>query len=421
MLRRLFIFTAMLILILNIATAIEGYYTDDDKRDVSENPKGYLNLLDYFEYEPEDYDQGRCGNCWAWGSTVAIQLALNFEEGIRDRISIQYINSGMNGDLIEREGWFACKGGLEYFTATYYNHVGKIIPESNRGADYADYYPRYDDRSNRDISDIYTDIYYPVKDVDFEIIDRETNTNEEIKNIIKEKLKDGKAVAYGYYLPVELGAWNEFYKFWKDEPNNLWNPKDYEDLTWERVGGHMVAIIGYDETVPGEEHWIVLNSWGPYEGRPNGLFKLDMDSDFKAKFYYPEGDYGYMHRLTYLDNIEFGDEDGIKISPQRHDSVRMSNMRFEADRQHETIQTSIRLTSNEDYMNLLDVKVTYVIYDLGIKRTMGPFDIDMDDEVVKKINMDLPRDTPPGEYDVRITLTNEDGLKRVKHRIIMVD
>ena len=54
---------------------------------------GSVSLLDHMNYKPEQRNQGNCGNCWIWAGTGALEIALDVQEGIKDRLSIQYVNS----------------------------------------------------------------------------------------------------------------------------------------------------------------------------------------------------------------------------------------------------------------------------------------------------------------------------------------
>jgi len=57
---------------------------------------GSYSLLGQIEYTPSERNQGACGNCWVWAGTSVMEVALNSQEGIKDRLSIQYINSNYN-------------------------------------------------------------------------------------------------------------------------------------------------------------------------------------------------------------------------------------------------------------------------------------------------------------------------------------
>ena len=75
-----------------------------------------VHLLSHLEYNPEERYQGECNNCWAWVGTGCLEIALDVQENIKDRLSIQYINS-CQYDVI---GISPCEGGnVVNFTDMY--------------------------------------------------------------------------------------------------------------------------------------------------------------------------------------------------------------------------------------------------------------------------------------------------------------
>ncbi len=48
----------------------------------------HFNLLSHLYYIPEERDQGYIGNCWVWGGTGCMEIALDVQLGIKDRLSI---------------------------------------------------------------------------------------------------------------------------------------------------------------------------------------------------------------------------------------------------------------------------------------------------------------------------------------------
>ena len=69
----------------------------------------------------------------------------------------------------------------------------------------------------------------------------------------------------------------------------------YKHHTGEHAGGHVVTIVGYDDS---KSCWIVKNSWGPKWGE-KGWFRMAYDADMIAEWYgprtgvmYVEGVYG---------------------------------------------------------------------------------------------------------------------------------
>ncbi|PIN86251.1 hypothetical protein COV19_05575 [Candidatus Woesearchaeota archaeon CG10_big_fil_rev_8_21_14_0_10_44_13] len=66
---------------------------------------------------------------------------------------------------------------------------------------------------------------------------------------------------------------------------------------------------------------------------------------------------------------------------------------------------------------LVSLKLSVYIEDLGIWRTIGPFNLAAGEHTTKRVYMDIPDDAVKGEYDVRITVANDD-IKRVKYRVV---
>jgi len=87
-------------------------------------------------------------------------------------------------------------------------------------------------------------------------------------------------------LLLTMPVWMDFYYYKTGVYEHKWGP---------RVGGHVVTIVGYDDS---QECWIVKNSWGKGWG-DGGWFKISYDEDFIAQWYGPgtgvmqlEGIYG---------------------------------------------------------------------------------------------------------------------------------
>ena len=86
-----------------------------------------FSLLPRLNSVPIERDQGYCGNCWLWVGTGIIEIALNLQTGIRDRLSIQFPNSCMNDYNA------CCSVGLGRL-GSWYRSKGFSIPWSNTNA-----------------------------------------------------------------------------------------------------------------------------------------------------------------------------------------------------------------------------------------------------------------------------------------------
>ena len=91
----------------------------------------HITLLGHMNYTPSERDQGTCGNCWAWAGTSILEIALDTQLGIKDRLSMQYINSNYNGG--KGSNWSCCGGWLEDLTR-FYNASKILVPWSNSNA-----------------------------------------------------------------------------------------------------------------------------------------------------------------------------------------------------------------------------------------------------------------------------------------------
>jgi hypothetical protein len=89
-----------------------------------------VNLLPDLDYNPGDRNQGSSPNCWVWAGTGIMEIALDVEKSIKDRLSVQYFDSNYNGGIIE-------PGSISSF-ATFYATHGIAIPWSNSNANYRD-------------------------------------------------------------------------------------------------------------------------------------------------------------------------------------------------------------------------------------------------------------------------------------------
>jgi len=57
--------------------------------------------------------------------------------------------------------------------------------------------------------------------------------------------------------------------------------------------------------------------------------------------------------------------------------------------------------------------------EFGVKRRFGPFDLEENDARSYLVRLEVPAYVQPGEYDLRVSLYNED-LHRFKHRYVYV-
>ncbi len=98
-------------------------------------PRGSVDLLSHLNYVPSERSQGSCGNCWAWAGTGCLEIAMDVQTGIYDRLSVQYINSCQQPIT----GNPCCDGGwLAYDFVGFYDATGICLPWSNTNANWQD-------------------------------------------------------------------------------------------------------------------------------------------------------------------------------------------------------------------------------------------------------------------------------------------
>jgi C1A family cysteine protease len=254
------------------AAAIKPHLTVQQYNAASGNS---FSLLDYLSYNPHERSQGKCGNCWEWTSTGIMEIALDYKNGIKDRLSVQYLNSNMEND--------ACCGGSIYKAAEFYENSKKAIPWENNNAQWQD---QSSDCGSSIIpaSYISTSKNYPIDSINLEKIITQGVGKETAIEKIKAVLQSGKAIYFSFRLPNDV-EWSKFQNdFWMGQSeNSVWKPDlvcgtDYDEKNGG--GGHAVLCVGYDDTNPNNRYWIMLNSWGAPPGRPNGLFHVDMDMNY---------------------------------------------------------------------------------------------------------------------------------------------
>lgn len=297
-------FQTDLVLAMQEANRNTPRYSD---REYSGNIPGSFSLLDKFAYVPAERDQTggspeHCGNCWVWADTGALQMELYRQKGISDPLSVQYFTSAYHNGT----GIWACCGGSPVWFADFYNLTGKAVPLSNANATFADSTTMCEKGESTSVpaSTIQTEPYYPVEEMHAEMIstnavyEEQDISNETAIGSIKSALLSGSAVVI-IYTPDD---WDPFMDFWEnDNESAVFIPESTPGAT-ANDGGHVMLILGYNDTGPGERYWTVLNSWGAPDNRPDGTFRLDMDLDYSMQN--PDGVNTFEF---YVQNVTWGD------------------------------------------------------------------------------------------------------------------
>ncbi|MEJ2746005.1 MAG: C1 family peptidase, partial [bacterium] len=92
-----------------------------------EAAKGAYSVLHHLDYIPDERNQECCGNCWAWAGTGCIEVALDVQEGIFDRLSLQYLSSCQLDEI----GKSCCTAGNLNDVVDFYTATERVIPWDN--------------------------------------------------------------------------------------------------------------------------------------------------------------------------------------------------------------------------------------------------------------------------------------------------
>jgi len=242
----------------------------DKSADFSIMPGVSLSLLSHLQYTPSERSQASCGNCWAWAGTGAMVIALDVQEGILDRLSVQFISS-CNTAIS------CCEGGWLSDLAEFYTTEGYTIPWSNTNANWQN----GDGNCNVPCSSIATSPNYGIGSIVAETIETHGVGQAQAIANIKNVLNKNKAVWFGFFMETSQD-WDDLFSFWDTQAEDvLWNfdPTCGKPYTADG-GGHAVLCVGYNDNDPGNSYWIMVNSWGTTANRPNGIFRVDMDMDY---------------------------------------------------------------------------------------------------------------------------------------------
>jgi hypothetical protein len=277
-------------------------------------PAGSHSVLGHVDYVPVDRDQEWCGNCWAWAGTGCMEVAHDVDNGVFKRLSIQYLNSLYNGGT---GADYACCGGSLSDLAGFYSTTTFAIPWDNTNANWQDANtcchhptncPAPWDETTVPATSISTTPHYDITSIAASTITTHAVGQAAAIANIKDVLDNDNAIYFSFCLP-DKDDWDNFKKdFWRDQSETaVWSPDYSCGHTWiDGEGGcHAVLCVGYDDTDSDNKYWTMLNSWGTAGGRPNGLFRVDMDINYDCTVVLPDGIY-YSLNWQMLD-IDFED------------------------------------------------------------------------------------------------------------------
>lgn len=240
---------------------------------------GSMSLLSHIQYTPAERDQSSCGNCWAWAGTGVMEVDLDVQQGIKDRLSVQFLSTCCGKTKC------GCQGGWLADVSTFYQGKGYTIPWSNPNG----YFQNQAGDCGCTCAAIGVSPNYPLASISYAAIETQgIASNTAIANI-KNVLNQNKGVWFGFFFP-RASDWTHFQNFWNSQAESAIYvpPSGVCGATWDTGGGgHAVLVVGYDDTDPNpaNHYWLVLNSWGATAGRPNGLLRWTMYMNYNCQLY----------------------------------------------------------------------------------------------------------------------------------------
>jgi len=243
------------------------------------------NLLSLISYVPSERNQNPIGNCWVWAGTGVLEVAHTGQKNIRDRLSIQYLDSNYNGG--SGPDWAGEGGTLGDFVG-FYGEQKIAVPWSNANASFQDgtAYSQAFKKAGVAAVDIQTIPNYPITSITEQRIPTMGVGNSSAIASIKGTLDGGKAIYLGFVMP-NADAVSSFSNFWYYQGEDaVWDPSPFVGRAYDPARGasHAVTIVGYSMADPNNRYWIALNSMGTGASgnRPDGTFRIKMDINYDA-------------------------------------------------------------------------------------------------------------------------------------------
>lgn len=229
-----------------------------------------LSLLSRLPYTPAERNQGGCGDCWQWAGTGVMEIAHDVMNGVHDRLSVQFLNSCNSGINCCQGGW------LDNLTA-FYSAVGFAVPWANNNALFSS---GNGSCGNSPCGNIATTPDYPITSISTVTITTHGVGQAQAIANIKSVLNQNRAIWFGFFMPTQLD-WNQFFSFWNSQSESaVWDGFVGGQIPDTGDAGHAVLCVGYNDDDPANRYWIMVNSWGTTQARPNDIFLVSMDLDY---------------------------------------------------------------------------------------------------------------------------------------------
>jgi C1A family cysteine protease len=199
-------------------------------------------------------NQGYCGSCWAFAAVAAFESKILIAGGPEYNLSEQQQISCNTEN-------FGCCGG--YITASrFWEDQGPILENCTK---YGDFYT--DDSScgcswpHSLCSQVSCDEFSTCEELSYRVKNYHSVS---ISSADEAKIS---VIQYGPGV-FRYDVYDDFLKFWENGSNG----EVYVQSSSTKLGGHAVAIIGYDDQ---KGAWLCKNSWGEDGPNGDGTFWID--------------------------------------------------------------------------------------------------------------------------------------------------
>jgi len=252
-----------------------------------------------------DWNQGYCSNCWVWSGTAAVAQSYKLHSGNAVPLSVQFFNSNyFDGNIgqVKPHDW-ACTSGTPTIFANSYNAGLNqnypdgpfVIPWSNTLAGYADFHisdaPNATTQLPKDWMSTTPHFRFTSMEAKRLVANSDLIHTADVISNLTEVLAEGNVIVYTLYFP-DAASSKDFVDFSNNaSEDTLYDPSEMDKKYWIDGMGHAMVIVGYNRTDanPDNRYWIVQDSYGTRSNRPTGQFRLKMNMNYNASYYYPAG------------------------------------------------------------------------------------------------------------------------------------
>ncbi|MGD0814527.1 MAG: immunoglobulin domain-containing protein [Verrucomicrobiota bacterium] len=250
-----------------------------------------LSLLPLLPYVPVDRDQGWCGDCWAWAGTGVMEIAHNVQNGVANRLSVQFLNT-CNPYV------GCCEGGWLQNVADFYNDKGFAVPWSNTNGNWTS----GDGSCGASCGSVAIAPQYGITSMSVVTIPTWGVSQAQAIANVKAALNQNQAVWFAFFMGSETD-WDNFDSFWEYQPESTQWTNFNSGEAYTTGGGHAILCVGYNDNDPAGPTWIMLNSWGTTSDRPDGVLHISENINYDGVYTY--GSYSYQQLYFETLDIQF--------------------------------------------------------------------------------------------------------------------